>query len=301
MMRYKRLFALLMAAASVLTLAACGKSQEEMEATTATIVEEQEDVFEQMESVAAENSAQSVGTYSVPAETDFLWEDIEGGVALTGYTGTITAVEIPAHLDGKSVVEIGAKAFSGSSVVGIRLPDTVELIGENAFLYCTTLVEIEFGAGVKRIDADAFDGCLALGIVKLNSGLEEIGKQAFGMCTSLKEIDIPNTVVTIGSGAFAMSGLVNVSIPGSVSQVGKQAFSSCAALEEVTILSGVQAIGERAFENCSALERIEIPSTVETIEYGAFMYDDNVTIYAPSGSAAEAYAKQEEIAFESLK
>lgn len=292
MKNVKRLVALLAALACLLSLAACGKKEEPKETNQAAVEEKQEDVFDIMESIAEENSDADVGSYVVAAEADLTWEEVEGGVSITGYTGADTAVEIPAQIAGKNVVAIGANAFASSTIAGIKLPDTVVTVGDQAFFFLGTLVELKLGAGVKTLGSGACQGCSALSNVELNNGLEVIKDNAFTMCASLEEIEIPATVTVMETGAFCMAGLRSIIIPGSVASIGTQAFTTCVNLENVVIESGLTTIGNKAFEACSALKSVEIPASVTTIEYGAFMYADNVTIYTPAGSAAEAYAQE---------
>ena len=53
---------------------------------------------------------------------------------ITGYSGDGGAVEIPALLDGVSVVKVGPEAFfNNTSITSITIPDSVTSIGEAAF------------------------------------------------------------------------------------------------------------------------------------------------------------------------
>lgn len=75
-----------------------------------------------------ENSKVELGSYKVPSESDFVWDDVEGGVCITRYLGTIKEVEIPSTIAGKNVVEIGPGIFSKApvTVTEIKIPDTVK-------------------------------------------------------------------------------------------------------------------------------------------------------------------------------
>ena len=288
-MKLKKLIALLVAVACVITLAACGKNKgSEQE----SLPEKPEDVFDIMESIAEENSDADVSSYVMAAESDLTWEEVEGGVSITGYTGADTAIELPAQISGKNVVAIGSNAFSTTSVAGVKLPDTVETIEYRAFFYLGTLVEVKMGSGVKTIGEGAFQGCAALSNVELNAGLETIGDYSFCMCNSLKEINIPDTVSTLGMTSFGMTALETVRIPGSVQVVGKQAFVDCKRLKEVVIEDGVQELAASVFESCEALTRAELPTSIQTYGFYPFLYADNVTIYAPAGSAAVSFAEE---------
>lgn len=255
-------------------------------------------VQSEMQQVAEENSSQKIGEYVTPSESDFLWESVAGGVAITGYTGTATAIVIPDTLDGKNVVEIRNGAFSQSEVVGVKLPNTLTTVTEKAFFYCTTLVEVYFSDSVQQIAGHAFEGCIALSSVHLNAGLQSIGESAFANCQSLNQIELNNGLVNIGNVAFCMSSVKNIKIPGTVHSIGVDAFASCEGLEKVEIESGVQTISKTAFQACFALKEAIIPASVTEIGLRAFDQCENLTIYAPAGSAAEAYATEDDIPFQ---
>lgn len=77
--------------------------------------------------------------------------------------------------------------------------------------------------------------------------------------------------------------------------LGEGTFFECDALKEVVLNDGLETIGSSAFAWCYNLKSITIPESVTTIEFGAFEYD--ITIYGKSGSAAEEFAKSNEINF----
>lgn len=243
------------------------------------------------------NSKATVGKYKVPAESDFTWVETDGGVILTSYIGDETVVEIPATLGGKKVVTIGEKAFQQIAILGIRIPDTVTLIDNQAFLYCMNLVEVDLGNGVIEIGNSVFEGCSALTRIELSSSLEKIGELAFGWNSSLTEIELPASLKDISKGAFCMSGLEEVILPSSLKTISEETFQSCKSLKSVKISDGTTVIERRAFDACEALEKIEIPGTVETFEGHPLNRCDGVTIYAPAGSAAEEYANLYDINF----
>lgn len=295
MKNVKKLIALLLAITCMLTFAACGGEGSETTAPVTpdeTLDEQIDDVFEQMESIGSENAGQEVGSYAEGSDADFVWESVEGGVAITEYIGTATTVSVPAQLGGQNVVEIGEGAFADSAVVGVSLPDTVVNVNKEAFYYCMALVEVKLGSGTVMIGEDAFHGCVALSSVHLNNGLKTIGESAFALNDNLKNITIPNTVETIEKGAFIMSGLTSVTIPGSVQTVGEQAFSTCTKLTTVVVEDGVKEFGDEVFQGCKNLESATIPASVTEMGWDTFIDCDKLVIHAPAGSAAESHAAE---------
>ena len=171
----------------------------------------------------------------------------------------IKVADIPTEINGEKVVGISDYAFDNyKNLEEVIVPGTVEKIGEFAFFLNSKLKK-----------------------VTLNEGVKEIGKECFSQDTALVEVSLPSTLKTISVGAFLY----------------------CPNLERVTIPNGVERIEEAAFSRCEKLKEIHIPSSVTFIQNdsreksSAFNYDENVTIYAPKGSYAEKYAKQENIKF----
>lgn len=78
---------------------------------------------------------------------------------------------------------------------------------------------------------------------------------------------------------------------------------TCTSLEKITIPEGIKRIDGSAFARCEKLSEVHIPASVTYICQdtedlsSAFSESPNVTIYAPKGSYAEKYAKQENIKF----
>ncbi|MDY4112427.1 MAG: leucine-rich repeat domain-containing protein [Roseburia sp.] len=255
-------------------------------------------ISELIETIAESNSSVDVGDYITPSESDFIWEAAETGVALTGYNGSATSIEVPSKLGGEDVTEIRGGAFADSAVIAVKLPDTVINVCDNAFYYCITLVEIQLGAKTEIVGTKAFEGCIALKRIELNEGLIYISDGAFANCTSLTHVDFPDSLTKIGAGAFGMSGITEIVIPGSVESIGTQAFTGCKSLKQVSIENGTVEIGEQAFEACEALTRVDIPTSVTEFGIYVFLYSDNAVIYSEAGSAAEAYANENGVPFQ---
>ena len=116
-----------------------------------------------------------------PANSDTETESfvIEDDV-LVSYKGNSETVYIP-----EGVVEIAGKAFyQNKNIKSVIFPESVQIVGANAFRECTLLSE-----------------------VSLNEGIAEIGGWAFALCENLKEIVLPETLTVIDGGAFAGTGI----------------------------------------------------------------------------------------------
>ncbi|QOX62651.1 leucine-rich repeat protein [Anoxybacterium hadale] len=133
---------------------------------------------------------------------------------------------IPWYYNQKRVTVIGRYAFWGIKIRDVLIPDTVEKIDNNAFLYGTT-----------RYNPDYIYGESILEHVKFgrNSSLTEIGMVAFGGNLLLREIKLPETLRIIHDHAFFSSGLTEIYIPKSLESMGLRVFYQALNLERITV------------------------------------------------------------------
>ena len=70
------------------------------------------------------------------------------------------------------------------------IPDTVKLIGDDAFSGCTRLTSIDIPDGVEEIGTRAFENCTALTGIDIPKSVESVSKNAFHGCVNLQNIKI---------------------------------------------------------------------------------------------------------------
>lgn len=192
----------------------------------------------------------------------------------------------------EGTTEICAGAFSGCGFRQITIPESVTVIGEDAFQYCTNLEVIVIPEGVTEIGKGAFSQCENLETVTLPDSLKKIGKGAFLGCSSLIEITVPQGVTEIDDGAFCYCSILSgVSLPVGLTKIGNRAFENtaiesidipqgtkfigngafyfCRNLKYVLLPEGLTSIGRYAFSECG-IEEITVPESVTTIGYEAF-------------------------------
>lgn len=214
---------------------------------------------------------------------------------LISYDDDATSVTIKAGTE-----HIADAAFMESHVGGtISLPYGIKTIGERVFLG-SFFTEITIPDSVTKIGRYAFDKCLSLEKIVLSKNLSSIEEETFSYCYQLKALEIPESVTYIGALAFFESGIVRSQTDSPVKYVGKWIVGIDNVPSKLTIRDGVVGVAENVFYG-SSLSEITIPKSVQYIAPHSFNYKDkNLKLYCYSGSAAEKYAKSNQIAYKLL-
>ena len=182
--------------------------------------------------------------------------------------GTLMGIKLP-----QSLQSIGNDAFNGCRALcgSITLPETVETVGDYAFQNCRLLEEILFSGSLARIGDYAFNGCSRLQSAYIPDCIEEIGRYAFSGCNSLAELSLPDGLTSINDGCFENCGITQLKFPSSLVSIGNNAFNSSDL--EIVDLSGcleLKEIKDRAFSYCSSLKTVNLPASLERIGTEAF-------------------------------
>ncbi len=171
----------------------------------------------------------------------------------------------------QTVSVIGDNAFqSASKLFNITLPDGLTDIGEYAFSNSYLKSVASMPSSMHAIGTRAFSGCQKLTSAVLPSSVEDMGTGVFMGCTALKAIAVPEGATDLTQMFYGCKNLVNASLPKTITTIGDMAFQSCESLEKVTIQPGVTAIGASSFDGCSSLASLTIPEGVTTIGQRAF-------------------------------
>ena len=186
----------------------------------------------------------------------------ENLIEITNYKGSATDLTIPSKIDGYTVAGLGDGAFEGcTSLVSVKIPDTVEYINFNVFCGCSALKSIEVDANNSEYSSENGvlfnknkDTIVAYPMGKEDTsyvvpdGVLEIGMSAFHSCSKLTNVKLPDGVEIIDDFAFAFCyGLESIIVPDSVRYLGDAAFLFCIKLESVTLGNGIAYIGNTVF------------------------------------------------------
>lgn len=207
-----------------------------------------------------------------------------------------------------NITKIGNHAFEGCRLVEeLRLPETMESLGESCFAnlralpsvtipkgltelpgyvfyYCYELTEITIPNWIETIGKCAFDGCKNLTTVHFSEGLTSIGMCAFRN-TKLKSVTIPSTLTELTEEGIFMGcqELEEVILHDDFITIGLNTFRGCTKLAQITLPAGLTTLGQAAFDN-SGIELIVIPEKITVISHSAFWGCENLTsVTLPEG------------------
>lgn len=117
---------------------------------------------------------------------------------LIAYIGIEKEYKVP-----EGVEIIGDEAFAGRyDLKKIQLPSSLKIIGNYSFSNCINLQHIIIPEGLKMIGNSAFHKCYNLWDIKLPNSLLSIGNFTFYNCAALSYLTIPSSVVSIGANPF---------------------------------------------------------------------------------------------------
>ena len=152
--------------------------------------------------------------------------------------------------------------------------------------------------GVTSIGYRAFYMCFSLTSIIIPDSVTSIGAYAFNCCSALTSITIPESVTSIEEGTFdGCESLVSLTIPSSVTKIKSYAFGACKKLTSITIQGNVKRIPESVFYSSTSLKSVTILNPKTNFSNNPFDNASRFTIYAPSGSYAESYARRHNYPF----
>ncbi len=135
--------------------------------------------------------------------------------SITGYEGSATELVLPTTYKEKPVTAVGDRAFKGSAITYMTIPDCYTSIGTEAFADCTSLVYLNMGKGVTSSYTDWLKGCSKLASLIVDNDntaycapgekvLYDYAKTRLIRCATMTSgtITVPSSVNKIEAGAF---------------------------------------------------------------------------------------------------
>lgn len=180
------------------------------------------------------------------------------------------------------------------------LGNSVRIIGDQAFDYCTNLTSVTIPNSVTSIGIYAFANDTNINTINFNADscvyMGTSSSPVFYNCNNLRTLNIGNNVKLIPDYAFiGRSGFKSIIIPNSVTSIGNGAFSNCTGLDTIlfnadsctyigngssfwgcsnltTLIMGnnVKCVPQRAFENLTGLTYLTLGDSVRVIGREAF-------------------------------
>lgn len=219
------------------------------------------------------------------------------GTTLTSYLGTDAYVSIP-----DTVTVIGEEAFAGNETLkGITIPDSVTTISYNAFKDCTALTGIILSDHITKVGPGAFEGCTALTSAEIGKNVSSWGTGVFTNCDSLAKVmlDEENRYLTYYNGAIYNGTMTmlyqvlparkgeNYVMPETVEEMDTYAFWNLQNVKNVKLSEQIESIPKYSMTNMGSVENVSLPSSVKSIQERAFANNEKLAQVAVPASVTE--------------
>ena len=201
----------------------------------------------------------------------------EGGCCMTGLEGEFTRFEVPAEVDGRTVV--GIEKIKSSDLEELILPEGLVWIeGRNA-IECQFLERIQFPSTLKRITGEDVFWYTPwpghpLDTLDFNEGLEEIGEDSLHGRRGIRSITLPSTLRSLGTG-FLKNGL---------------------GCSWVALPDGLEKLPGQFLSTSGYVECVFIPASITDLAMNA-LNQGFIYVYTPEGSPASQWAEERGIAW----
>ena len=168
-------------------------------------------------------------------------------------------------LDDK-ISAIAPYAFSqNTAITSLRVPETLNTIGEGAFFGCTSLERVKLNNTLSYIGPLAFQGT-----AYLNTTDKEFLVLGDGILVkysgTAEDITLPDNVKQIaGSAFYGNKTIKKIAFTDNVSYIGMRSFMNCTALDTVAFGKGLKVLDKEAFAMCTSLKKAVVPESVELV------------------------------------
>lgn len=183
---------------------------------------------------------------------------------------------------------IGSDAFYRCGLMGsLIIPEGVIKIGERpfsannsyndggywgVFCKCSNLVgELILPSTLEFIEEYAFAHSYLSGELYLSESLKTIGNGAFARTRFSGSLTLPENIENLGGGVFYNVPFTgDLIVPESITTIYGSTFQNCSFNGNLLLPEGIRAIEREAFANCGFKGELNLPSTLKTISKLAF-------------------------------
>lgn len=248
--------------------------------------------------------------------------EYEAGWMLEYYDGDAAEVIVPEEVEGRKVIAVAPKAFSGNEMIeSVTLPDTVTIMGYDVFYKCSNLREVYLGSVQKALEQHGYDWmlheCPKLERISMSdeanfnmatSPASPMNWTVFyqGVRDNLKYIYIGSNMSNVTEDLFYGPSLEYIEIgknnplyssyDGALySADGKELLVCGTAYQNETyeIPAGVEKISNPGFQSCHNIKYVVVPETVQEITSG--FVDTDLTLIVKKNSYADIYAQENDM------
>ena len=176
----------------------------------------------------------------------------------------VTSVTLPEGLQ-----YIGNKAFYGTGITSLSLPNSITGLGDMALASCPALTSINIGTGAPTVSSNAFINCPNLATITVAAGNTAL-KAEDGVLFSKS-----GTSLYVCAAKGAKSG--DYTVPSGVNYVYDNAFAYCTQLTSITFPSTMVSSSNDMFIGCDNLRYVDF-SQCNDWEQGGWFSSAGVTV-----------------------
>ncbi|MCL2093960.1 MAG: leucine-rich repeat domain-containing protein [Treponema sp.] len=204
------------------------------------------------------------------------------GVIIDRYTSNTRDIIIPATFGGLPVKILGPQSFSRvGALFSIIVPEgVVEIQGDMgpantaAFFGCNRLAEIRLPSTLEVIGDGVFHRTSQLQTITLPPNIRSIGHSVFSASGITTMPEWPRAVTYIPDETFRTAAIRGeLVIPEGIQRVGRFAFEMNNNITSISLPSTIRYIDEGAFQRINALTTVTVHPSVTSIEFGGVVFD----------------------------